>query len=176
MSSTKLSALIRAADIASRGTSAVSVVNPPPGGGISNIQYFQITTASRVALGTGVNYASGSSYVLAQDLNGDGKLDLAIGSDTGFISVLLGNEDGTFRPQTQYPVAGAAALIASGDFNRDGKLDLAVSNYSTNGTISILLGNGDGTFQRHVDIPDGGQYVTTVMQVGSASPLDPPWR
>ena len=77
-----------------------------------------------------------------------GRRQRAIGND---VSVLLGNGDGTFQPQTgrrtrsgRYPVA-----IVAGDFNGDGRLDLAVANQYDN-TVSVLLGNGDGTFQPQV--------------------------
>ena len=77
------------------------------------------------------------------DLNGDGKLDLAIGNQgSGTASILLGNGDGTFRTHVDYlaPDSGGAGVA---DFNQDGKLDLILAG----NVIDILLGNGDGTFQ-----------------------------
>src|SRR5260221_4911715 len=88
------------------------------------------------------------------DLNNDGKIDLAIvdGSSTS-VSVLLGNEDGTFLPEVIYTTdpTGTASAIAIGDFDADGNQDLVVANVGNgSSTISILLGNGDGTFQPQV--------------------------
>ena len=85
------------------------------------------------------------------DFNGDGKLDLAVASGgSDYVSVLLGNGDGTFKTAVQY-VAGLEPIsVAVADFNGDGKLDLAVANYESN-NVSILLGKGDGTFQAAVD-------------------------
>ena len=93
------------------------------------------------------------------DFNGDGKPDLAIlsynGSTTSYITVLLGNGDGTFAaPLTgqvynQGSVGGDVILgtLAAADFNGDGKSDLAVvGDYVSSGGVTILLGNGDGTF------------------------------
>ena len=105
---------------------------------------------------TAVNYSSGdfgaNSVVLA-DLNGDGKLDLAVSNlgpcvsspcEISSIGVLLGKGDGSFQAAatTAAPtLSGTVRSIAAADFDRDGKLDLALSNRR------LMLGNGDGTFQ-----------------------------
>ena len=86
------------------------------------------------------------------DLNGDGRLDLAIANlDSGNISVLLGNGDGTFRAAANYPAGLNSEYVTVGDFNGDGIADLAVANYgpssATGGNLSILYGNGNGSFR-----------------------------
>src|SRR5437667_8495064 len=91
-------------------------------------------------------------FVTTGDLNGDGKLDLAVANQSsGDVSVLLGHGDGTFDAATNYVVGTFPQSVAMGDFNRDGKLDLAVADASDPGSVYVLLGNRDGTFQEAVN-------------------------
>ena len=84
-----------------------------------------------------------SPYRLAEgDFNGDGILDLAVanyGSNT--VSILIGNGDGTYHPQTTYSVNSLPFGIAVGDVNGDGKLDLVVGHdgggISNTGTLKL---------------------------------------
>jgi len=83
--------------------------------------------------------------LLAADLNGDGKVDLAFGNAAGGISVLLGNGNGTFRGNFVGLEGVGPTGIRVGDFNNDGKPDLLAL------PGVILIGVGDGTFR-----PAGG--------------------
>ena len=82
---------------------------------------------------------------VAADFNGDGRLDQAVLSAEGGVSVLLGNGDGTFTMKSSPAVGNDPYAMAVGDFNGDDIPDLAVANNSDS-TVSILLGKGDGTF------------------------------
>lgn len=81
------------------------------------------------------------------DFNTDGSLDLAVTLDeSNQISILLGNEEGSFEEPTSFDApSDLPKYIATDDFNGDGSVDLAISN-DTSDSISVLLGNGDGTF------------------------------
>ncbi len=164
----QLTATVPAANIATAGTALVTVVSPTRGSP-SNTAFFQIASPRSSATLSRVDYPTNTpSWVATGDFNGDGKLDLAVvnscGADTscatqsGTVSILLGNGDGTFRAQATYATGAEPLGISVGDFNGDGKLDLAILNNCGagpkcpwgqlgSGTVSILLGNGDGTFQ-----------------------------
>ncbi len=162
VSSHQLRAKIGDEDILTAGTATVTVLNQQPGGGVSNLQYFQITTPGVITVSNATNYSSGNTYVAAADLNGDGKLDMVVSNAAGSVAVLLGNGDGTFQPAVQYGAGSEPEAVVVADFNNDGKMDLAVSNH-TGSSISILLGNGDGTFQPHVDYMVGTYPTALVM-------------
>jgi hypothetical protein len=102
-----------------------------------------------------VDYAAaggGAPLTLAAgSFRGDGKIDLAVATDSAFggIEVLLGNGDGTFQKAVPYDTLNNANGVVVGDFNNDGNLDLAVSIASSGsafGFVTILPGLGNGTF------------------------------
>jgi hypothetical protein len=155
-----LGTLVPAANVAMAGTAALTVVNPTPGGGRSNVVYFPVgnaeTTVSFVA-------APGSPIAIPEpfgvavaDFNEDGKPDLAIAGAVR-VYVLLGNGDGTFAaaPGSPLPVPSppyddfgspyAGPGIAVGDFNHSGHQGLAVGMFQSE-AAAILFGKGDGTF------------------------------
>lgn len=124
-------------------------------------------------------YLSGGVYafsVAVGDFNGDGNLDLAVANqcsqnncNSGTVSVLLGNGDGTFRAAQSYSSGGYEAYsVAVGDVNKDGKADLIVANgcqsasQCTSGAIGVLLGNGDGTFQTAQTYSSGGVVASSI--------------
>jgi hypothetical protein len=115
------------------------------------------------------------SSLIMEDLNADGKLDLAItyaGSST--VSILFGNGNGSFQTPVSYAAAqilsrapaqapGATSIgprmLAVADFNGDGKKDLVeVVPFSNH--VAVFFNNGNGTFTA------SGSYST-----GSGNPI-----
>jgi len=95
-----------------------------------------------------VSYSTGTNAhgVTTANLNGDGKLDLAVAnSGASSVSVMLGNGDGSFGTPSNFSVGSQPKSVTATDFNDDGKVDLATANQGSN-TVSILLGNGSGSF------------------------------
>ena len=158
VSKAQVTATVAASDIANPQTAFVTVSNPPPGSGISNVAFFQVATpVSSVVLSTPSNTGGVGFAVVTADFNGDGKLDLAVtgtnAQNNPVVYILLGNGDGTFQSPVAYPISFSPTIVApmaTGDFNGDGKLDLVTGQ-------SVLLGNGDGTFQPAISLP--AEYV-----------------
>jgi hypothetical protein len=106
-----------------------------------------------------VPVTGGGSSVAVGDFNGDGKLDLALGftgctsCGQGFVSILLGNGDGSFQAPFQV-LSGNVLSVSVGDFNGNGRLDLAVT-YSGSNAVYVALGKGDGSFKAPVGYPTG---------------------
>ncbi len=149
VSAGQLTATIFASDIATAGTASVTVRNPSPGGGISNVMFFSVSTpATTVTFSSFVQNLGFATFpsIVTADFNGDGKPDLAGLTSSGLVWISLGNGDGTFQSPGTFATGQSGEFLLAADFNNDGKPDLAVSN-TTNDTISILLGNGDGTFR-----------------------------
>jgi hypothetical protein len=148
VSGSQLTATVPASNISKASTASVTVVSPGVGGGASNVVFFSIFAPTGPFSVATSGFTSGSNpfSAITADLNGDGKLDLVVSDcNSNYISVQLGNGDGTFQDPQTYSVVSCPFVVAAGDFNGDGKLDLAVANWNSN-TVSVLLGNGDGTF------------------------------
>ena len=98
--------------------------------------------ATQIAMSPVLDMATG-------DLNGDGKLDVAVRNGTA-VNLLLGNGDGTFASGTAIPAPPANfGAVAVADLTNDGKLDLVIASPGFGGfgsALTVALGKGDGTF------------------------------
>ena len=88
--------------------------------------------------------------IAAEDLDGDGIVDLVVLNDGSFgndsLSILMGRGDGTFWEDRGIDLKEVEFVrsVAVGDFNSDDIPDLAVASWD--GPIVTLLGRGDGSF------------------------------
>jgi FG-GAP-like repeat len=143
-----LTATVPGSDLATPRSALVTVVNPKPGGGVSNAAFFEVTKATPSVFlfpkYAGPTPPVTTNSVIEGDFNGDGKLDLAMAAATS-IYIALGNGDGTFQVISLPTTAQFVGTLLAGDFNGDGKLDLAFPDPFHN-LVHLFLGNGDGTF------------------------------
>ncbi len=127
--------------------------------------YLNTTTGSTITFAAKVDLtmnSTGAWSVATGDLDGDGKLDIAV-ANGNVVSVLLNNcTPGvvSFSTKTDFAVSNTPIGIAIGDLDKDGKLDIVTGNYDTNITNVSLLRNtstttGTVTFATHVELVTG---------------------
>lgn len=92
-----------------------------------------------------VSPASGTSGVVAADMNEDSRPDLVSSNETtNSVAINLQGVAGDFGPAQTFTSGTAPKSLISLDFDHDGWIDIVTAD-SGSDTISVLLGNGDGT-------------------------------
>ena len=132
----------------------VMLVNDLNGDGNLDIAYCDDTNLT-ILLGNGDGtFQQTASYVVdttngftfaAGDFNSDGKTDLVV-SDTGAknpFSILLGNGDGTFQPQT---------AVKIGPKTTNGETGIAVGDFNSDGLLDFILQEGGGGFIGYLQV------------------------
>ena len=133
-----------------------------PGNGDGTLGWYQVfATRSRAPHGLAI-----------ADLNRDGRPDVVV-ADTGTypavdstLSVLLGNDNGSFAARTEVLAGPGPVSFAIGDVNRDGKPDLVVVDRASpddSSIVSVMPGNGDGTFGRRTRVIAGAKLGELVI-------------
>jgi hypothetical protein len=130
-------------DLNGDGNADIVVVGDPSGagGGVVHVLLGDSAGGFGPATFHSLSVSSPNSVAIG-DLNGDGKVDLAVGDAGGNIVLLNGNGDGTFQPATKFVTGNGTNSVVSGDFNGDGKLDLAVAAGTASGTAAVYLNSG----------------------------------
>jgi hypothetical protein len=95
--------------------------------------------------------------VVATDVNGDGKVDLALVASliTGSaVIVLTNNGSGGFTVSGTYPVGTSPYAVVAADVNGDGWVDLITCNQGSS-TLTVLTNNGTGVFGSNATLSVG---------------------
>lgn len=89
------------------------------------------------------------------DFDGDGETDICVANyDGDKISVLRGNGNGTFGPQTTINVGSTPVGVAAFDADGDGDMDIVCANEDSD-DYSVALNNGNGAFAPAVTYDTG---------------------
>ncbi len=109
---------------------------------------------------TGYKRAGSSPMdLLAEDLNGDGHLDLvSANSGSDDVSVLPGYGNGTFGNGSRFGVGDRPEAVCAGPLDDSPGLDLATADAGAD-TVSLLSGNGSGSFTLAGAFPVGDEPV-----------------
>lgn len=107
------------------------------------------------------------TYASVGDFNEDGRPDILVKGTTGFLSLHLGNGDGTFGVINFFETGQEPRAVAIAEVSGDGRPDILTAN-RTASSVSVLLGNGAGGFLSHSDFPTGaGPRALTVADLDS---------
>ena len=149
-----------AADV--NGDGKVDLICANYGGGSGNTLTVLTNNGSGVfGFNATVTVGGGAYWVIAADVNGDGKPDLICANyNAGTISVLTNNGSGAFGSNATLVVAGASS-VAAADVNGDGSVDLIASSYSAN-TLTVFTNNESGVFGSNATL-NGGSGTVFVM-------------
>lgn len=115
----------------------------------TNANSGHVTLVSTVAITAGT-----PTGIAAGDFNEDGKIDLAVATSNGQITILLGSGTGSFTAQAPFSAGSSAQGIAAADLNSDGHWDLVVTNPTAN-TATVLLGQGNSSFTTSATLSTG---------------------
>ncbi len=105
-----------------------------------------ISAGGPISFHAPVDYAAGGGHVSVADMDGDGRLDIAVTDVTGSVWVLYGHGDGTFDNAVSYPFGGSTECeMTVADVDGDGHLDFVVCD-ATGSRIAVLRNLGGRSF------------------------------
>ena len=146
---------VAAADVNGDGKADLIVANQgsfsttPP---YSSSTLMVLTNNGSGVFGSNASYSVGTRavFVVAVDINGDGKLDLiSANENANTLTMLTNNGSGIFGSNATYSVGNSTfsspVFVVGTDVNGDGNVDLVCAN-NTDNTLEVLTNNGSGIF------------------------------
>lgn len=117
----------------------------------------------------------GCESTVARDFDGDGLVDVAVNWSGGWVSVLLGNGDGTFHGRTDYGCQDDTWVVTAGDVTGDGWPDLVAANRRVGkpfetlaGCVTLLRNNAPAISSVGLVFAGDGDRAQSIA-------LSPPW-
>jgi hypothetical protein len=136
--------------------------------------YQNTSTSGAVSFAAKVDFNAGSGPISVSigDIDGDGKLDLAVANNSSNNASVFRNTStpgiinaGSFAARVDFAAGGAPQIISIGDIDGDSKPDLAVANFSGS-SVSVLRNTsvtGTVSFSAKVDLGSAGQASSVII-------------
>lgn len=118
--------LVAVADLNGDGLPDILTATPAGLSVLLAIQNSAVTSSPLLLLKGIYNIGPGRASFALADLNGDGKVDLAVDSPEG-VAILYGNGDGSFQTSRAYAAGVPAEGLALGAFTAPGQVDALIS-------------------------------------------------
>jgi hypothetical protein len=129
---------IAAADFNGDGKPDLAVADMNAAVGAPDANVF-LNNGASFSAGTALTSGAGARWVVADDFNRDGMMDLAVANlNDNTIDIFVGKGNGSFGGPLVIGGIASPRSMASGDFNGDGKPDLVVASETSNAILVVL--------------------------------------
>jgi FG-GAP-like repeat/FG-GAP repeat/EF hand len=136
-----------AADVNGDGKVDLIVANDSPAGSKSTVTILTNDGSGGFEIASSPSVGSAPQYVVAADINGDGKVDLICANYYDNVSILTNDGSGNFAFASSPPGTYQAESLIAADINGDGKIDFVLANeegYSS--FLTVMTNDGSGGF------------------------------
>ncbi|MCX9025939.1 MAG: hypothetical protein OIN85_07600 [Candidatus Methanoperedens sp.] len=160
-SSTTLTAAIPASDLTAAGTHSITVFNPTPGGGTSNVQTFTVNNLAPTTVSISPNSKNAGDALFTMTVTG-----------TNFVSGSIVRFDGSDRTTTYWSSTTLTAIIQSSDLTAAGTYSITVFNPTPGGGTSnaqtfTVNNNVPGTSSISPNSKNAGDALFTMTVTGT---------
>jgi hypothetical protein len=98
-------------------------------------------------------------WIYAEDMDGDGRVDVLTANQDGNVEILLGSGNGQFGSAYKVEVGQNLQSVVAADFNMDGEIDIAASDQDYN-TVIVMTADGGGDYFKQKTFAVGARPVS----------------